>query len=208
MVRKNSASTHPSNTNTNTNQIPKTQKSRIMQPEQQFKRSFTPLTSKKDGSARLTFAGYKHSVTKDGERPYFSLIFTCLDITRENPANISVLSAYKYNETNVLGKLLAAMGYTSSEQEETILDEEDEFGYVVNEDLSTIYDFLDSQKGLVFKGQMSKGDSNLYRIEVSTLEAILKKDGTQERDYDSQEGLSEKDITVDLEADGGDDENK
>ena len=204
MVRKNASPTQIANTE----ELPKIQKSKTMQPEQQFKRSFTPLTSKKDGAARLTFAGYKHSVTKDGERSYFSLIFTCLDITRENPANISVLSAYKYNETNVLGKLLAAMGYTPSEQEEIILDNEDEFGYVVNEDLSTIYDFLDSQKGLVFKGQMSKGDRNLYRIEVSTLQAILDKDGKQKRDYDAQEGLSEKDITVDLEADGGDDENK
>jgi hypothetical protein len=176
-----------------------------MQPEQTFKRSFLPLTSKKDGTARLTFAGYKHSVTKDGNRAFFSLVFSCMDVTRENPANISVLSAYRYNETNVLGKLLAALGYLAGDQTETILDPDDEFGYVVNEDLNDIYDFLDSKRGLVFKGVMSKGERNLYRIEVDTLQPLIGKDGKQERDYASAEGLSEKEIAVDMEVDGGDD---
>jgi len=206
MVRKNTSVTESSETN----QTPKIQKTKAknMQPEQQFKRSFTPLLSKKDGSARLTFAGYKHSIAQKTDRPYLKIVFTCLDITRENPTNIGVLSAYRYNETNVLGKLLAAMGYKASELEEVILDEDDEFGYVVNQDLSTIYNFLDSQKGLVFKGEMTKGENNFYRIEVSTLEVLLDKDGSQKRDYAAQEGLSEKDITVDLEVDGGDDEKK
>jgi hypothetical protein len=181
-------------------------KTKNVQPEQTFKRSFTPLTSKKDGTVRLTFAGYKHSVTKDGERPFFSLVFSCMDITRENPANISVLSAYRYNETNVLGKLLAAMGYNVGEKEEEVIDADDEFGYVVKEDLSTIYDFLDSQKGLVFKGEMTQGERNLYRIEVDTLQPLLGKDGSQQRDYASDEGLSQTEIAIDLEADGGDNE--
>jgi len=197
--------TETANTTANTANITKTKKAN-MQPEQIFKRSFAPLTSKKDGTARLTFAGYKHSVTKDGDRPYFSLVFSCMDITRENPANISVLSAYRYSETNVLGKLLTAMGYTMPKQEEEILDVDDEFGYVVKSDLSTIYDFLDSQKGLVFKGAMTQGERNLYRIEVETLQPLMGKEGVQLRDYDSQEGLSENEIAIDLQADGGDDE--
>ncbi len=175
-----------------------------MQFEQTFKHSFTPLTSKKDASTRLTFAGYKHSVTKDGERPFFSLIFSCMDVTRENPANISVLSSYRYSETNVLGKLLKALGYVADEQSETILDPHDEFGYVINQDLSSIYDFLDSKRGLVFKGELTQGERNLYRLEVESLQPLLNKDGNQQRDYTSDEGLSETEIAIDLEADGGD----
>ncbi|NJM74168.1 MAG: hypothetical protein HC862_31095 [Scytonema sp. RU_4_4] len=181
-------------------------KSKSMQPEQTFKRSFAPLTSKKDGTTRLTYAGYKHAVTKDGERPYFSIVFSCMDVTRENPANISVLSAYRYSETNVLGKLLHALGYLPGDQTETVLDPNDEFGYVVSQDLSDIYDFLDTKRGLVFKGAMTQGERNLYRIEVDTLEPLIGKDSKQLRDYASDEGLSEKEITIDLEADGGDDE--
>jgi hypothetical protein len=188
--------------NNQTTEQPK--KAKNMQPEQTFKRSFAPLTSKKDGTARLTFAGYKHSVTKDGDRPFFSLIFSCMDVTRENPANISVFSSYRYSETNVLGKLLKAMGYTSADQEEEILDKDDEFGYVVKSDLDTIYDFLDSKKGLVFKGEMTHNESNLYRIEVDTLQPLMGKDGIQLRDYTADEGLSETEIAIDIEADGGD----
>jgi hypothetical protein len=193
-------------TNTTANATLNNTTKKTIQAEQIFKRSFTPLTSKKDGTARLTFAGYKHSVTKDGERPYFNIVFSCMDVSRENPANISVFSSYRYNETNVLGKLLKAMGYTTPNQKEEILDDDDEFGYVVKSDLSTIYDFLDSQKGLVFKGKMTQGERNLYRIEVDTLQPLMSKDGNQQRDYTSVEGMSEKNITIDLQADGGDDD--
>jgi hypothetical protein len=181
-------------------------KAKTMLSEQQFKLSFVPLTSKKDGTARLTFGGYKHSLTKDGDRPFFSLVFSCMDVTRENPANISVLSSYRYSENNVLGKLLKAMGYLAPVQEESILDQDDEFGYVIKSDLSTIYDFLESQKGLVFKGSMSLGERNLYRIEVDTLQPLLGKDGNQQRDYTADEGLNQEEITIDLQADGGDDD--
>jgi hypothetical protein len=188
--------------NTANNKVNTTNKS--MQPEQTFKRSFAPLTSKKDGTARLTFAGYKHSVTKDGDRSFFRLIFSCMDVTHENPANLGINSAYRYSETNVLGKLLKAMGYTSTDQEEEILDDDDEFGYVVKSDLDNIYDFLDSKKGLVFKGELTQGESNLYRIEVATLQPLMSKDGSQQRDYTADEGLSETEIAIDIEADGGD----
>ncbi len=202
-AKKKTETANTANTTVN-NKVNTTKKT--MQPEQTFKRSFTPLTSKKDGTARLTFAGYKHSVTKDGDRPFFSLVFSCMDITRENPANISVLSAYRYSETNVLGKLLKSLGYVAGDQKETVLDEDDEFGYVVHDDLNDIYDFLDSQKGLVFKGEMTQGERNLYRIEVDTLQPLMGKDGNQKRDYTADEGLSQTEIAIDLEADGGDNE--
>ncbi|MBW4635960.1 MAG: hypothetical protein KME30_29985 [Iphinoe sp. HA4291-MV1] len=201
MPRKNTQNSFPYPTT----EQPK--KAKVMQSEQTFKRSFAPLTSKKDGTARLTFAGYKHSITKNGrERPFFSIIFSCMDVTRESPANISVLSPYRYSESNILGKLLKALGYVGGNQTETILDENDEFGYVVRQDLSRIYDFLDTKRGLVFKGVMILGERNLYRIEVETLEPLAGKDGKQQRDYTADEGLSEKEIAIDLEADGGDNE--
>jgi hypothetical protein len=204
MARKSNQSNNQPTTQTIEQSKKDIQGNTSMQPEQIFKRSFAPLTSKKDGTARLTFAGYKHSVTKDGDRPFFSLIFSCMDVTHENPANISVLSSYRYSETNVLGKLLKAMGYTSADQEEEILDEDDEFGYVIKSDLGTIYDFLDSKKGLVFKGEMTQGERNLYRIEVATLQPLMNKEGIHQRDYESDEGLSETEIAIDIEADGGD----
>lgn len=202
MAQKSNQKTKQSVTQANTQST----KTKTMQLEQQFKLSFAPLTSKKDGTVRLTFAGYKHSVTKDGERPFFSIVFSCMDVTRENPANISVLSSYRYSESNVLGRLLAAMGYAAPNQEEIVLDSDDEFGYAIKSDLSDIYDFLDTQKGLVFKGSMTQGERNLYRIEVDTLQPLLGKDGNQQRDYTADEGLSENEIPIDLEADGGDDD--
>ena len=76
---------------------------------------------------------------------------------------------------------------------------------MITQDLSDIYDFLDSKRGLVFKGVMTQGERNLYRIEVETLEPLAGKDGKQQRDYAADEGLSEKEIAIDLEADGGED---
>lgn len=190
----------------NTSKSETSKPTKNMLSEQTFKRAFTPLTSRKDGTARLTFAGYKHSVTKDGERSFFRLVFSCMDITRENPANIGVLSSYRYSESNVLGKLLKALGYVAKDQSEIVLDPDDEFGYKVDDDWSDIYDFLDTKRGLVFKGVMTQGDRNLYRIEVDTLQPLLGKDGKQQIDYTADEGLSEKEIAIDLEVDGGDNE--
>lgn len=192
---------------TRTNNSAKTQSTKTrkpMQPEQQFKRSFTPLTSKKDGTARLTFAGYQHDMAKESENPYLRIVFTAMDVTRKNPANIAVLSSYRYSETNLLGRFLKQLGWEAPEDVETILDEEDEFGYTIDTDLSSIYEFMDSIKGLVFKGELTKGDNNLYRLEVETLEPLKGKDGNQLSDYDSSEGLSHEEISVDMDAKGGD----
>lgn len=175
-----------------------------MQPEQQFKRSFTPLTSKKDGTARLTFAGYVHDMAKNTEKPYLRIVFSAMDITRKNPANIAILSSYRYSETNLLGRFLKQLGWKVPEDVETILDEDDEFGYAIETDLSSIYEFMDSIKGLVFKGELVKGDNNLYRLEVENLEPLMGKDGKQLTDYDPSEGLSHDQITVDADVQGGD----
>lgn len=201
MTRKNSQASKPSTPKI----IESSTKPMNRLSEQTFKRSFTPLTSKKDGTVRLTFTGCKHCVTKDGERPFFSIVFSCMDVSRENPANISVLATYRYSESNVLGRLLKALGYVSSEKTEIILDPEDEFGYLINQDLSDIYDFLDTKRGLVFKGLMSQGNRNLYRIEVESLQPLLGNNDLQQRDYAGDEGLSETEIAIDLEVDGGDD---
>ncbi|MGB3758695.1 MAG: hypothetical protein WBA07_20320 [Rivularia sp. (in: cyanobacteria)] len=181
-----------------------TQTKRPMQPEQQFKRSFTPLTSKKDGTARLTFAGYTHSLTEKDEKPYLRIVFSAMDVTRKNPANIAILSSYRYSETNLLGRFLTQLGWNKPEDVETVLDADDEFGYTIDTDLTSIYEFMDSIKGLVFKGELTKQENNLYRLEVETLEPLKSKDGNQLSDYDPSEGLSHEQISVDMDAEGGD----
>ena len=177
-------------------------------PEQSFKRSFTPLLSKKDQKAQLTFAGYKHSIRNDGSDIFLRIVFTCLDVTGKNPQNIAVLSNYGYSEKNVMGKLLKKMGYSHQikESDLIVVDEDDEYGTFVSEDedFSDIYDYFDEQKGLVFKGKLWIDDKNFYRVDVTTLEACLDKSGNQKRAYLAEEGISEKDLSIDIEAAGGD----
>ena len=175
----------------------------MIQSEQQFKRSFTPLTSKKDGKSQLTFAGYKHSINKHND-PYLKIIFSCLDVTHQNPQNIGINASYKYNESNILGKLLKTMEYVHISKI-VVVDDSDEFGHKIDENLNDIYDFLDSQRGLVFKGSLSqKEGSHFYDLDVETIERLLDKEGNQKQAYQAQEGLSSEQLIVDIEAEGGD----
>ncbi len=157
--------------------------------EHNIKRSFQPLVSKKDGSARLTFAGYQHSMSRD-EKAFLKLIFNCMDITHENPANIAILASYRLSKMNKLGRTLMTMGFTISDVEFETLDEDDEFGYrAISENFTTqIYDFLNEQRGLVFKGKLEQLEgTGLYRIDIESLTPLMK-DGKQVRDYQSDEG--------------------
>lgn len=178
-----------------------------LQPEQNFQRSFQPLTSRKDGKAQLTFSGYKHSITKDGEKAFLQVVFSVLDVTHQNPANICINSNYKYSEGNLLGRLLTLMGY-EHKLDIVITDEDDEFAHIIDEDLNQIYLFLDNQKGLMFKGfcnsEENKKGEWWYRIKVDSLEPLFDKNGVQKRAYDASEGLSENELQVDIEARGGD----
>ena len=63
---------------------------------------------------------------------------------------------------------------------------------------------MDSIKGLVFKGELTKGENNLYRLEVETLEPLMGKDDKQLSDYDASEGLADDQLSVDINVDGGD----
>ncbi|MBP5977561.1 hypothetical protein HW132_33835 [Brasilonema sp. CT11] len=179
-------------------------KAKTMQPEQTFKLGFTPLESKKDGTFRLTFAGYQHSISKNNN-PYLRIIFSCMDVTRKNPANINILSNYNYTEKKLLGRLLKTLGYVYN-QTETILDPDDEFGYEIDPNLTDIYEFLDTKRGLVFKGAMTLGEDGFYLIEVATLQPLLDKTGKQQLDYAADDGLSSEEIAIDMEVDGGDNE--
>jgi len=178
------------------------------QPEQNFQRSFEPLTSRKDGKAQLTFSGYKHTVRNDGNGAFLQIVFSVMDITQKNPANICINSNYKYSEGNLLGRLLKLMGY-DHQKNIIVTDENDEFGYTINEDLNLIYVFLESQKGLMFKGFCNLEENNKgqwwYRIKVDSLEPLMDKIGTQKRAYDASEGLSENELNIDIVARGGDD---
>lgn len=174
-----------------------------MQSEQQFKRAFEPLTSRKDDKSQLTYAGYQHSLNKSGGA-FLKIVFSVLDVTGENPQNISVLSSYRYSDKNVLGRLLKMMGY-EHQVEQIVTDADDEFGHVVKEDLNGIYDFLDEQKGLVFKGFCRvPQDDTFYRIDVDSIEVCLDKKGNHKRAYEVSEGISNESLTIDIEAKGGD----
>lgn len=176
----------------------------ITQAEQAFKRAFEPLTSRKDGKAQLTYAGYKHSVSKN-DKPFLRIIFTVLDVTGKSSQNISVLSSYRYSDKNVLGRMLKMMGY-SHQFSMIVTDEDDEFGLVIDENLGDIYDFLDEQKGLIFKGFCHvPQEDTFYRIEVDSIEACLDKDGKHKRAYEAGEGISNESLKIDIDAKGGDD---
>lgn len=174
------------------------------QPEQEFKRAFEPLTSRKDGKSQLTYAGYQHSISK-AEKPFLKIIFSVLDVTGKSSQNISVLSSYRYSAKNVLGRLLKMMGYEHQSSIQ-IIDEDDEFGHVIDENLGDIYDFLDEQKGLIFKGFCRvPQDDNFYRIEVDSIEVFLDKTGNHKRAYEAGEGISNENLNIDIQAKGGDD---
>lgn len=180
-------SKQPKATKSNTNTTKNTMHTSIS--DHNIKRSFQPLVSKKDGSARLTFAGYQHSMSRE-QNPFLKIIFNCMDITHENPANIAILASYRLSEKNKLGKTLMSMGFTISDVEFEILDKNDEFGYrAIPENFTTqIYDFLDEQRGLVFKGKLEQLEENgLYRIDIESLTPLMK-NGEQVRDYQSDEG--------------------
>jgi hypothetical protein len=179
------------------------QSAKSMQSEQQFKRAFEPLNSRKDGKAQLTYAGYQHSINKNGGA-FLKIVFSVLDVTGKNPANISVLSSYKYSNKNVLGRLLTLMGY-SHQIKEVIIDEDDEFAHTIEENLEDIYDFLDEQKGLIFKGFCRVPETDtFYRIEVDSIESCLDKNGNHKRAYEAGEGIENENLSIDIEAKGGD----
>ena len=191
--------------------------------ESLMKRSFEPLFSAKDGKARLTFCGVEHSIiewTKDGkhhEQPKLKLVFSCFDVTHEFPANIAVTCDYRLSEKNRLGQILAIMGY-QFKNETVVIDADDEFGaQTKHTNPSEIFDFLRSQCGLVFKGNLTVATRKnkttgeyvprpgLWDIDYKTLEPKLTKAGTQERDMMasdiSDEDFENPDITMASESD-------
>jgi hypothetical protein len=149
--------------------------------ESMMQRSFTPLLNK-FGQARLTFCGVEHSSSKN-DKPFMKLVFSVLDITHDAPANIGILSSYRYSEENKLGRFLDILGYTAPAIEYTSIDDDDEFGIkATNAGVDGIFEFLRERCGLVFKATLEKMDSGLYRIDINSLEAMMK-DGTQQSDY-------------------------
>lgn len=179
-----------------------TMSSNNLLPEQQFKRAFQPLTSRIDGKAQLTYMGYQHGISKN-DTGFLKIIFSVPDVIRENPAvNISVATSYKISENNLLGRLLKLMGFTH-EVKEVVHDPDDEFGYSLTHESLTekIYEFLDTQKGLMFKGfcRVPEKDT-FYRIEVDSLVPLLDKTSNHKRAFDATEGIDNDYLSIDLEA--------
>lgn len=149
--------------------------------ESLIKRSFTPLLNK-NGQARLTFCGVDHSISKN-DKPFMKIVFSVLDITHDAPANIAILSSYRYSENNKLGRFLDILGYKAPVIQYETVDIDDEFGLKAsNANVDGIFEFLREKCGLVFKAKMNKLDNGLYQIDIESLEPFIK-DGVQISDY-------------------------
>lgn len=192
----------PSNTKTPTS-------SKEIMEDHKLTRSFAPLLSKKDGCARLTYAGYKHSCRKDGTNPFIKLIFTCRDVTHKNPANISILSNYKISKVvedskkmNKLTRSMLVMGYQFPEVKAVTIDEEDdEFGHGEEDEdgfTESIYEFLKDMRGLVYKGTLDQEEKGFYRIKIESLKPLTDKTGKQMRDYEADNAIDAEKIEIDI----------
>jgi len=183
----------------------KQQKTSQQPSEIQLVRSFEPLLSPKDNKARLTFIAYQHSVLnwkKDGqtvEKPVLKLVFSVLDKTHKNPANIAVTCDYRYNPNNRLGTTLRLMGYEIGETTE-VVDEDDEYGVKVGDlDVETLFQFLRDSAGKVYKAALrtaTKKDkrtgeryeaNGLWEIDFTSIEPFIGKDGNQKSDTNADE---------------------
>lgn len=163
--------------------------------ESLLQKSFQPLLSKKDGTARLTFCGVEHTLVNfgKGEEPFMRLAFSCLDETHDNPQTLALGMRYRIAKENKLGKILELMGYQFKEEIE-ILDDDDEFGYKKELKTDDIFDFLREKCGLVFKAKLNPATrrdkhtgetceiKGLWDIEYQSLTPLMK-DGIQLSDY-------------------------
>jgi hypothetical protein len=140
----------------------------------QLKASFQPALNK-EGASRLTFLGYEHSVSKDGENSFMKLVFSVMDVTGKNPENIPVLVNYKVSVENKVGKVLNAMGIEVKEIE--LVEDEDGFMMAAEDvDYSYIYEALDTKGGLVYLAVLTQVEDKpgLYRIDIDSLKPFVK----------------------------------
>src|SRR6476469_4405341 len=173
--------------------------------EQLLRRSFEPLLSPKDNKARLTFVGYQHSLIewkKDNQsvsKPVLKLVFSVLDKTHKNPANISITCDYRYNPNNRLGTTLKLMGFEIEETTE-VVDEDDEYGVKVGDlDTESLFQFLQDTAGKVYKALLrvaTKKDKKtgeryeaqgLWEIDFTSIAPFIGKDGKQKADTTADE---------------------
>jgi len=194
-------------------------KTELSTSETLLRRSFEPLLSPKDNKARLTFVAYQHSILewkKDGQKitkPVLKLVFSVLDKTHENPANIAITCDYRYNPTNRLGTTLNLMGFEVVEKVE-IVDEDDEFGAKLTAlDSQSLFEFLRESAGLVYKAALRTAQrkdkvtgekteaKGLWEIDFTSIEPLIK-DGKHKRDTDADElGSAIETVKIDYDVD-------
>lgn len=159
---------------------------------QQIAFKFKPLTSRADGKARLTFMGLNHGFTKDETRGYMQLIWACMDVTKQYTQNLSILTGYRVEipgeNANVLTRMLMAIGYKFPDVEAIANmveeDPDDEFGYYqkVQDVSNDVYAFLETCKGQVYKAYVETDERKFYRIDVNSIEPLMK-EGKPLRDF-------------------------
>jgi hypothetical protein len=103
---------------------------------------------------------------------------------------------------NKITQSMLVMGYQFPESKIVTIDEEDEeFGYAeIDNDgfTESIYDFLKSMRGLVFKGQLEQDEKGFYRIKIESLKPLTDKSGKQLRDYEADEALPGDELEIDI----------
>ena len=147
----------------------------------QLKHSFQPAKDR-EGNSQITFLGYEHSISKDGDNGFMKLVFSVRDITNQAPENIPILVNYNVSEGNKFGKVLEAMGCEVKPLE--VEYDEDGFETAVGDaDLSYIYTHLDECAGYMYKAAMTNLDDKpgLYRINIDTIVPFLDKEGNQRK---------------------------
>jgi hypothetical protein len=145
----------------------------------QLKRSFAPALNK-EGYSQLTYLGYEHSVTKDGENGFMKLVFSVRDLTNKAPESIPVLVNYRLSEENKFGKVLEAMGCKIKALE--VEYDDDGFEVAVGDsDFSYVYKYLDNHMGKMYLALLTNEEDKpgLYRIDTSSLKPFLDKEGNQ-----------------------------
>jgi len=145
----------------------------------QLATNFKPAVSKVDGSSQLTFLGYEHSMSKDGDSGFIKLVFSVMDTTRNNPENIPILVSYRVSEDNKFGRVLNSMGCQMKAPEYDTEAVEDEYGLPeLATDYSYVYDYLDTHGGYVYRAILTTVDDKpgLYRIDINSLKPQMKDD--------------------------------
>ena len=151
-----------------------------------FTAKFQPAKNKA-GLSKLTYIGNEVLEGEKDGKPWsmFKLKFSCMGKFHGTHQEVNLSTGFAYEPDNLLGKTLAAFGFTIPEPE-TVEDEDgfeivapenlDEDGFeVVETPTLNILEFLEEKVGTVFVAQLYKNERHFWALDVDTLKPITKK---------------------------------